>query len=154
MPSISLGSLLCFAAIEYDDLFSLRWLCEAHNCIIAEYEGMNLLHMAALFGRIEIAAWLRTRKPAWKALVQEPSTNKEYNGALSAHIAVGQGHIFLADMLLEFGCNECGSRNNGPEFYAKKAPIIASVSFQRDYKFAHDWAIGRDQAKQTLILIS
>ena len=153
MPSISitLGSFLCFAAVEYDDLFSLKWLCESHSCISAEYEGMNLLHTAALFGRIEITAWLFTT-PAWKALVQEPSTNKEYNGALSAHIAAGQGHILLADMLMKFGCNKCDSRNNGPEFYAMKAPMIASMSFQCDYKFAHDWV--RDRSGESCLYIS
>eukprot|EP00956_Cyclotella_meneghiniana_P013911 scaffold20482_cov23-Cyclotella_meneghiniana.AAC.2 len=147
MPSMTLGSFLCFAAVEYDDLFSLQWLCETHSCISAKYEGMNLLHTAALFGRIEIAAWLCSTS-AWQAL-QEPSTHKEYAGASSVHIAAGQGHIILADMLLKFGCNACDSSNKGPECYAKKAPILTSVSFQRDYKFAHDWA--RDRSDESIL---
>lgn len=148
MPSMSLGSFLCFAAVEYDDLFSLQWLCETHSCLNAIYEGMNLLHMAALFGRIEITAWLFTT-PAWEVL-QITSTHQEYFGACSAHIAAGQGHIILADMLLKFGCNECDSSNQRPECYAMRAPIVTSVSSQREYKFAHDW--GRNRSGTSLHL--
>ena len=139
LPSMSMGSFLCFAAVEYDDLYSLQWLCETHGIPHTSYMGFNLLHFAALFGRIEIVGWLRT-VPSWDSLVNEASTYDALYGAYTVHIAAGQGHTYLADLLLELGCNEKDSRENGPEVYAMRAPIVKSISFDCDYKFAFVWA--------------
>ena len=143
VPSIPLGIFLCFAAVEYDDLSTLQWLYQSDNydalLVDRHIDGMNLLHVASLLGRLEIVGWLYNTA-IWSKLVSQTCTNDDLRGAYAAHIAAAQGHIHLTEMLLEIGCTEIDIRGRTTEYCAKKAPIVASVSFPRSYKFAHDWA--------------
>lgn len=139
VPSMHLGHFLCFVAVEYDDLYSLQWLCETIGHPNKICEGMNILHLASLLGRFEIIGWLRTTT-GWEMLCDKACTYRELDGTYPAHIAAAQGHIEAAEMLLKFGCKEYDARGKPPEFYAKNSPILSAVSFERSYQFAHDWA--------------
>ena len=50
-------------------------------------------------GRVEIVAWLYTQLE-WQTLVTTVSKRKPFQHAYAVHIAAGEGHIFLANMLL------------------------------------------------------
>jgi hypothetical protein len=143
VPSMPLGSFLCFAAVEYDDLFSLQWLCETIGYPTLSCDGMNLLHLASLLGRLEIVGWLHHATTVWNALASSPCGHKELSGAYAVHIAAGHGHLCVTEMLLKFKCNECDKNGKLPEHYAERAPVLAAASLKRDYKFAHDWAKSR-----------
>lgn len=138
--AMSLGSFLCFAAVEYDDLFSLQWLCKTHGYPLEYCQGMNVLHVAALFGRIEILGWFhQSDDKVWNHLAGQICKNKEFDGAYLVHIAAGQGHLNVAEMLLEFECNQLDVNGKSPEDYGKKAPCMKSLALDRDYEFVHDW---------------
>ena len=140
---MSLGTFICFAAVEYDDLFSLQWLCDQIGCPRIRCHGMNILHLASLFGRLEIVGWLHTCQ-TWSFLVNEPCVSIELNGLYAAHVAAGQGHIQVAELLLKLGCKRVDNSEKQPEYYAKRAPIVACASVPRDYEFAHGWAMERN----------
>ena len=54
--SMSTKCFLCFAAVEYDDLQSLQWICESFGMPAESCDGWNLLHFSAFMGRMEIFA--------------------------------------------------------------------------------------------------
>ena len=137
--SMTLGIFLCFAAVEYNDLFSLQWLCGKLGCPESRCHGLNILHLASLFGRLEIVGWLHTCQ-IWGNLVDESCAHNVLDGLYAAHVAAGQGHVQLAEMLLELGCKNLDCNKKRPENYAKIAPIVESIALPSDYKFAHEWA--------------
>ena len=138
---------------EYDDLQTLQWLCESYETISDTCDGWNLLHFSAYMGRIEIVAWLYTQ-PKWQTLVTAVSKRKPFQHAYAVHIAAGEGHIFLSDMLLALKYHfESGkeplhphhinllsiqikdAKGKLPEFYAKKS----------SHEFVKDWAAKRSK---------
>jgi hypothetical protein len=141
VPAMSLGSFLCFAAVEYDDLYSLQWLCETRGFTDDFINGMNLVHLSALFGRFEIVGWLHTSQ---NSLFGKQCTNKTFDGAYPVQIAAGQGHIYITELLLKLGCNEHDKDGRPSEEYAKKAPIVPSLNpANKNYKSVHNWAKDR-----------
>ncbi|KAL7552189.1 hypothetical protein ACHAWF_015404 [Thalassiosira exigua] len=76
-PGTSTRSFLCFAAVEYDDLQSLEWLCQAGGVPINTCDGWNLLHYSAFLGRMEIISFLHTQR-ARKNLTNEVCCRKPY----------------------------------------------------------------------------
>lgn len=97
-----------------------------------------MIHCCACFGRVETLLWLRSLK-AFNLLLGEPSMRAPHKGALAAHIAVSQGHIFLADLLLLSGCPLQGTTGKSVCFCAK----------QSERSFVREW--GEAKEKPTLL---
>ena len=103
--SMTVGEFLCLVCVEWDDLYSFQWLHEQCSDPIGLNNGFNLLHLSAFLGRIEIVAWLYTTHQ-WDALVNEVSERKPYTNCKALHIAAGESHILIVELLLKFGCDE------------------------------------------------
>ncbi|KAL7550282.1 hypothetical protein ACHAWF_013521 [Thalassiosira exigua] len=147
-PSMSLGTFLCFASIEYDDLSSLQWLCQHHGYLERACGGLNALHLASLLGRLEIVGWMYTT-PSWRDIAQASCAYKPFVGAFAVHIAAGQGHINVADLLLNLGAQEHDSSGRLPDFYARKAPMKKILpKTHSDFSFARDWANSRKEERE------
>lgn len=104
-PSMTTVEFLCLACVEWDDLYSLQWLHEQCSDPIRLTSGFNLLHLSAFLGRIEIVAWLYTTHQ-WDALVNEVSEREPYSNCKALHIAAGEAHVLIVDLLIKFGCDE------------------------------------------------
>jgi hypothetical protein len=102
---MTIGVFLCFTAIEFDDQQSSQLLVQGNKIPLSQIacHGWNAVHCFAYFDRIEIFLWLRSLK-SLKPFLGEACSQKPHEGALAANIAVGQGHIFVADLLLSLGC--------------------------------------------------
>lgn len=106
--SQSVGYILCFASIHYDDFQTLVWLIKEFGVKLlglhAKGKGLNPIHIAAYFGRIEIMYFLRTLD-SWTEWLHIPIDGGILNGMYSPHVAVSQGHVDIAGkILLCYGC--------------------------------------------------
>lgn len=123
LGSVQIGVLLCFAAVEFDDLQSLQWIVE-RNLFLLENQfihGLNLAHASACFGRLEILVWLSTQT-AWKTMIAAECSRAPFQKTKVAQIAVIQGHINAAQLALGLGapdvdgnnwsCYECARKSN------------------------------------------
>lgn len=121
--SISVGEFLCFAAVEYDDLQTFRWLSLDMNVAVDSLviNGWNLVHACAFFGRLEFLDWLPSQ-PFWRSHVESPS-KREPGDPFAAHIAVGRGHVHAARILLHYGCPLLDAAEKSPTFYALQSDI-------------------------------
>lgn len=102
LSAMTLLEFLILCCVEYDDLQTLVYLLgekAGRGESLPTYDGVNLLHMAAHFGRIEVAAYLTFSKPS---LMTEVCSGR-YNNMRAVHIAVSKGHTNLADILLTRG---------------------------------------------------
>ncbi|KAL3785516.1 hypothetical protein ACHAW5_005270 [Stephanodiscus triporus] len=134
--SMSTKHFLCFAAVEYDDLQSLQWICESFVVPAQSWDGWNLLHFSAFMGRIEIVAWLHTQ-PVWQSLNMDECRRKPFQNAFAVHIAAIQGHILLVELLLALKVRTEDGNGKLPEDYAKKS----------QHKIAQEWAKERDKPR-------
>jgi hypothetical protein len=123
---------LCFAAVQFDDMQSLEWLCESSGPPTDLVGGWNLLHYSAYMGRIEIIGWLSTL-PVWDSLVSQPCQRKPFHGAFAVHIAASCGHIHVCDLLITLNVQLEDKKGKLPEDYAKKAR----------HEFVRKWAADR-----------
>lgn len=130
-PDLALGKLLCFCAIEFDDLQSLLWLAQEQNVDVqsANLYGWNISHACAFFGRSEIAISLY--KLGWfkPKVVAAPCKRKPYHQALAVHIAVEKGFTFVAKVLMKAGCPTKDARGRGIAHYANRCNIDFVVDF-------------------------
>ncbi|KAL7456712.1 hypothetical protein ACHAWC_009869, partial [Mediolabrus comicus] len=124
--------LLCFAAVQFDDMQSLQWLCESSGPPTELIGGWNLLHYSAYMGRIEIIGWLSTL-PVWDSLVSQPCERKPFHGAFAVHISASCGHINVCDLLIDLNVELEDKKGKLPEDYAKKSR----------HKFVREWAADR-----------
>jgi hypothetical protein len=139
IPStMSTKCFLCFAAVEYDDLQSLQWICESFGIPTELCDGWHLLHFSAFMGRIEIVAWLYTQPAVWQSLVVQECQRKPFQGAFAVHIAAMQGHIMLVELLLDMKVSHKDDKGNTPESYAKKS----------QHKFAQVWALEKEDQQE------
>jgi hypothetical protein len=138
-PNISVRCCLCFAAVQYDDLQSLEWLCGYCGTPDDLVGGWNLLHYSAFMGRIEIIGWLSTQ-PVWNSFVSQASTRKPFGGAFAVHIAASCGHLHAFDLLIDLKVPLEDKKGKLPEDYAKKS----------QYEFVRKWAA--DRAKPQALL--
>ena len=129
---------LCFAAVQYDDLQSLEYLCEFDGTPVEMVGGWNLLHFSAYMGRIEIIAWLHYHA-AWDSLVAQACQREEFKGTLAVHIAASQGHLDACDLMIELGVPLEDMMGHSPEFYAISSP----------HEYVVEWAEER-RTPQTL----
>ena len=134
VPNISTQSLLCFAAVQYDDLQSLQWLCDASPLSNESCNGWNLMHFAAFVGRVEIIALLSTQS-AWQSLVSEICCRKQFQNARAVHIAVIQGHLKAADLMLALQAPATDGKHKMPEQWARKSK----------HKFVREWGLARER---------
>jgi len=132
--SMTTACFLCFAAVEFDDLQSLQWICESFGTPVELCDGLSLLHFAAVMGRIEIVAWLYTQ-PVWHTLAMEVCRRKPFQNAFAVHIAASLGHIFLAEMMLVLQVPAEDSKGKLPDQYAKRS----------QHEFVKQWAIEREK---------
>jgi len=124
IPSeITLGTLLTFCAIEFDDLQSLLWLVQEQHVDLqaATVYGWNISHACAFFGRSEIAVSLH--KLGWLDLKIAAAVckRKPYQQAFAVHIALEKGFIFVAEVLLKTGSPATDKRGRDIMFYAKRS---------------------------------
>jgi len=132
IPShLSVGELLCFAAIEFDDMQSLEWLIVGNEISIEflTIYGWNLLHASAYFGRSEIIIFLSAHKD-WMLLVTQLCTRMPWVNAYAAHIAIEKGNINAASHLLFFNCPPIDANGKSIEKYA----------IQSKHKFVQVWS--------------
>ena len=109
-PSMTTKCCLCFAAVQYDDLQTLQFLCDDTFGIPAElFAGWNLLHFSAYMGRIEIAGWLSTQtQPVWNSFASQCCGREPYRGAFAPHIAINRGHLDLCELLVQLEAKQQG----------------------------------------------
>lgn len=121
--TVSSGTFLAHACIEFDALQTLAWLVEDQKVTIdGILGGFNLLHACAFFGRMEILLWLSTRD-GFGDLKEAISTRKGFLTASAVHIAVMRGHLFIADLLLgRFGCPTIDGMGRTPDAIATSSP--------------------------------
>lgn len=100
------GEFLLFAAIEFDDLQTVQWLIAMQDVELQNTtcKGWNALHACAYYGRTEISHWLLSHCSAAKPLLTTLCRRKPWESMYAAHLAVMQGFVFLADLLLREGC--------------------------------------------------
>lgn len=133
IPStLTIRCLLCFAAVQFDDMQSLEWLCEPSGPPTDLVGGWNLLHYSAYMGRIEIIGWLTTL-PVWDSLASQPCQRKPFHGAFAVHIAASCGHIHVCDLLIALNVQLNDKKGKLPEDYAKKSR----------HEFVQKWAASR-----------
>ena len=119
IPSnMSIRCCLAFAAVQYDDLQSLGWLCESVGPPLDLVAGWNLLHYCAFMGRLEIVGWLSTQ-PVWSSLVPHMSTRKDSDGAFAVHIAASCGHLHVCELLIGLEVPLEDQNGKLPEEYAQ-----------------------------------
>jgi len=141
IPSnITVRCCLCFAAVQYDDLQSLEWLCETRGIPDDLVGGWNLLHYSAYMGRIEIIGWLSNQLVVWNSLVSQASTRKPFGGIFAVHIAASCGHLHACDVLIRLNVPLEDKKGKLPDDYAKKSR----------YEFVRKWAA--DRAKPQALL--
>lgn len=128
-PTMTVKSCLCFAAVQFDDLQSLQWLCESFGTPEDLVCGWNLLHFTAYMGRVEIMAWLSSR-PEWDVLVKQVCKRKPFENAYAVHIAARRGHLILCDMLVDLEVQLEDENGKYPEDYGKES----------EHEFVRDWA--------------
>jgi len=138
--SMTVGEFLCLVCVEWDDLHSLQWLHEQCSDPIRLNNGFNLLHLSAFLGRIEIVAWIYTTH-LWDALVKEVSERKPYTNCKAIHIAAGEGHICIVDLLIKFGCDE-------EEVVDGKA--LHDFALASGHDFVHQWVTKRESKKEIM----
>ena len=137
--SMSTKCFLCFAAVEYDDLQSLQWICESFGTPTELCDGWNLLHFSAFMGRIEIVIMLHLQ-PVWQSLIVQECQHEPFQDAYAVHIAGIQGHIILVELLLDMRVSTKDGKGKSIEFYAKKSV----------HKFAQEWGAERDKEQGKL----
>ena len=136
-PSMSTKCFLCFAAVEYDDLQSLQWICESFGMPAESCNGWNLLHFSAFMGRMEIVAWLNTQS-VWQSFIVQGCQRKPFQNDFAVHIAAMQGHIMLVELMLEMKVSPEDEKGKTPEFYAKKS----------HHRFAQEWGAEREKEQE------
>eukprot|EP00984_Skeletonema_dohrnii_P000128 scaffold38_cov113-Skeletonema_dohrnii-CCMP3373.AAC.2 len=129
LEEMTVKCCLCFAAVQYDDLQSLEFLCQPSGIPVVVVGGWNLLHFAAYMGRIEIIAWISSQ-PAWELLVAQVCVRKEFQNAFAVHIAAIRGHLQACDLMIELKVPLEDSTGRLPEAYAKASP----------HQYVLDWA--------------
>eukprot|EP00985_Skeletonema_marinoi_P014014 scaffold7020_cov141-Skeletonema_marinoi.AAC.9 len=129
LEEMTVKCCLCFAAVQYDDLQSLEFLCQSSGIPVVVVGGWNLLHFAAYMGRIEIIAWISSQ-PAWELLVAQVCVRKEFQNAFPVHIAAIRGHLQACDLMIELKVPLEDSTGRLPEDYAKASP----------HQYVLDWA--------------
>ncbi len=140
IPSnMTIRCCLTFAAVQYDDLQSLEWLCESFGAPTDLVGGWNLLHYSAYMGRIEIIGWLSTQ-PVWNVLVSQASTRKPFGRAFAVHIAASCGHLYACDLLIALKVPLEDEDGKLLEYYAEKS----------HHEFVRKWAA--DRAKPQALL--
>ena len=72
------------------------------------------------------------------------SCHKMHTNAFAVHIAASQGHILLADLLLNFECVECDREGRTPQDYARKSK----------HKFVQKWIYKKDTPSEAEIFNS
>lgn len=135
--SMSTKCFLCFAAVEYDDLQSLQWICESFGTPAELCDGWNLLHFSAFMGRIEIVVSFYLH-PVWQSLIVQECQRKPFQNAYAVHIAAVQGHIILVELLLDMKVSTKDGKGQSIEFYAKKS----------QHTVAHEWGAERDKERE------
>ena len=133
---LSVGSYLCFAAVQFDDLQSLQYLIQGCgiDIMFLEIGGWNLAHACAYYGRLEIAMFLiiQLRSPF---LFAASCRRKPWEEVNCVHIAALRGHIMLADLLIEHGCPPSGEDGQSVVVHTQSSP----------YDFVREW--GRKKEK-------
>jgi len=118
---VSVRTLLCYAGVQFDDLQSLAWICTDDDALLDTCNGWNVLTFASYLGRVEIVAYLFTRKQAFDSLVKTRCQRKPYENAYASHVAASRGHLILAEALLEMNCPDTDRKGKTVESYAKKS---------------------------------
>jgi ankyrin repeat protein len=135
---MTVGEFLCFAAIEYDDLQSFKWLVESNgasksiNCY-----GWNLMHVCARFGREEIVGLMLLDHDvsiglaeAFCETMRSPHGETPHQSS-AVQISVIEGFTNLANYLLDAGCSSVD---------AKGLPVYLTVSKASKFDHAKQWA--------------
>ena len=106
--TVTVGVLLCFASIEFDDLQTFQWLVGEQSILLSSMvlNGLNATLCCAFLGRAEMVLWLveSQSQSVLTSLLEEKCTRPPWNGYYAAHLAAEKGFTFLADVLLSSGC--------------------------------------------------
>jgi len=133
--SHSVASALVFASIALDSFRVAQWLGSKGyiaEAISQSSPGWNILHVAAYYGRLEIAILLLSTIDNPFSLLHEAASVEGFQGALPIHVAVSRGFSGLATVLIRYGSKTVDSRMHDLAWYA------ASTSYSHVKRWATD----------------